>query len=105
VKTEAHCPTCNSPFSFWRLAFSFSPYHLYCQNCHWRIDIDAKKFVWAEFVGLAVITLVLIKFVVAHNWWRLLILAVLWIVLVVILDLVVALLMVNLAQISKPDES
>ena len=105
MKTEAHCPNCNSPFSYWRLVFSSSPYHLYCYNCHWRIDIDAKKFVWAMLAGVTTISLVLTRFVVANNWSRLLVLAVLWLVLVFILDIIIAVLTVNLAQISKPDEN
>lgn len=60
---------------------------------------------YAQLAGITAISLVLIKFVTARNWSRLLVLAVLWIVLVIILDIIIALLMVNLAQISKPDEN
>ncbi|HEU4833732.1 MAG TPA: hypothetical protein VFS90_04925 [Pyrinomonadaceae bacterium] len=60
---------------------------------------------YAQLAGITAISLVLIKFVTARNWSRLLVLGVLWIVLVVILDIIIALLMVNLARISKPDEN
>jgi hypothetical protein len=43
--------------------------------------------------------------VVANNWSRLLVLAALWLAPVFILDIIIAILMVNLAQISKPDEN
>jgi prepilin signal peptidase PulO-like enzyme (type II secretory pathway) len=105
VKTEALCPTCKYPFSLWNLVFAFTPVHLYCGNCHWRIDIKATKFMWAEFAGLTAISLILAQFIVAHNWSRLLVLGVLWIILIVILDITIALLMVNLARISKPDRN
>jgi hypothetical protein len=59
----------------------------------------------AMLAGIIVISFVLTRFVVARNWSRLLVLAALWFVLVFILDIVVALLMINLAQISKPDEN
>jgi len=104
VKTEAHCPTCDFPFSFWRLVFGMNPFHLYCYTCHSRIDIEATKFMWAAFVGLVAITVVLSKFIIAHNWSRLLVLAILWLILAFILDIVIAVMMVNLAQISKPDD-
>jgi len=55
--------------------------------------------------GVTTISLVLTRFVVANNWSRLLVLAVLWLVLVFILDIIIAVLTVNLAQISKPDEN
>jgi hypothetical protein len=54
--------------------------------------------------GITAISLVLTRFVVANNWSRLLVLAALWLALVVSLDIIIAILMVNLAQISKPDE-
>lgn len=59
---------------------------------------------YAQLAGITAISLVLIKFVTARNWSRLLVLAVLWIVFVVILDIVIALLIVNLAQLSTPEE-
>jgi hypothetical protein len=55
--------------------------------------------------GITAISLVLTRFVVANNWSRLLVLAALWLALVFILDIIIAILMVNLAQISKPDEN
>jgi hypothetical protein len=55
--------------------------------------------------GIIVISLVLTRFVVANNWSRLLVLAALWLAPVFILDIIIAILMVNLAQISKPDEN
>jgi hypothetical protein len=55
--------------------------------------------------GITAISLVLTRFVVANNWSRLLVLAALWLAPVFILDIIIAILMVNLAQISKPDEN
>ena len=103
MKTEAHCPTCGFPFSFWKVAFALTPFSIYCKKCGWRIVITAGKgIMWATIAVLALISFVLFRFVVPHNLPRLVLLSALWLVCFYLLEIVVALLIVNWAQFSKP---
>lgn len=105
MKTEAHCPNCNAPFSFWRLAIS-NPFALYCMSCGWRIDIvRAKIFMWLMLAGMLLITFSLAQFIIPRDYTRLLILAILWVAGIAVLDIIVSLMMVNWAQLSKPEET
>ena len=106
MKTKAHCPTCNFPFSFWRVFFAYSPFSLYCKRCRWHIDIvEVRKFMWGVSAGLILITFSLMKFIIAGDMVRLLVLAALWLVLFFILDIIISLMIVNWAHFSKPDQS
>ena len=106
MKTEAYCPTCNFPFSFWRVAFAYSPFALYCKNCRWRIVVVGdKKFMWAELGMLAIISIILANLIIARDFSRLLILGALWLVFFAILEIIFALIIVNMAQFSKPAEA
>ena len=105
MKTEAYCPTCNSRFSFWRVAFAYSPFALYCKSCRWRIVIIGdRKFMWAELAVLAMFSVILASFIIARDFSRLLILFALWLVFFIILEIIFALIIVNMAQFSKPAE-
>ena len=106
MKTEAPCPTCNSPFSFWRLVFGAGPLHLYCWKCGWRIVIDGyQKFIWLDAAGVSIISFAVISFVTPGNFSRLFVLAVIWFVLVFILQIIICLMIVNMARFSKPEET
>jgi hypothetical protein len=103
MKTRAHCPTCNFPFSFWRVAFLYDPFHFYCSNCRWRIVIGHDKaFLWGALAAIAVISFILLQFIIARDWWRLLILAVLWFVSFQIVAIITGLVIVNIARFYKP---
>ena len=104
MKTEAHCPTCNFPFSFWRVAFLLNPFEFYCKNCGSRIVIGGDKvFLWSVFAALAVITFILSRFIIARDYWRLLIVAVLWLVAFEIVEIIAGLVIVNVARFYKPE--
>jgi hypothetical protein len=103
LKTKALCPTCNLSFSFWRVAFALSPYHLYCKNCRWRIVMN-PAWGWAAWAAFIIISLILIRFVRPGDWSRLLVLGVLWVVFFLIIEIIVSLLIVNMAQFSKLDD-
>lgn len=104
MKTQAHCPTCNFPFSFWRVAFLYDPFHFYCRNCGWRIVIGHDKaFLWGAFAAVAAITYILLQFIIARDWWRLLILAVLCLVSFQIVAVITGLVIVNVARFYKPE--
>ena len=105
MKTEAHCPTCGFPFSFWKLAFSYTLFTVYCKNCHWRIVIRGdKQIMWAEWAVVLLITFVLISFVTPRDWSRIVLLAVVWILSFEILEIIVALMIINWGHFSKPEE-
>ena len=104
MKTEAHCPTCNFPFSFWRLAFLLDPFHFYCGNCGWRIVIGHDKtFMYGALAAVAVISLILLQFLIPRDFRRLLILFVLWLVSVQIVGIITGLVIVNVARFYKPE--
>ena len=103
LKTEAPCPTCNVPFSFWRVVFAYTPFNLYCKNCRWRIVIN-PAWGWAAAAAFIAISFILISFVRARDWSRLLVLGILWVILFYVIEIVVSLMIVNLAQFSKPEE-
>ena len=104
MKTKAHCPTCNFPFSFWRVAFLLTPFEFYCKNCGWRIVIGhGKQFMWGAIAAVAFISVILFQFIIARDMRRLLILAVLWLVSFYIIEVISGLLIVNVARFSKPE--
>jgi len=104
MKTEAHCPTCNFPFSFWRVAFLLDPFHFYCKNCRWRIVIGHdKRFMYGAIAAVAVISVILFQFLIARDMRRLLILAVLWIISFSIVEIITGLVIVNVARFYKPE--
>ena len=106
MKTEAHCPTCNFPFSFWRVAFLYSPFHLYCKNCGWRIVIrHDKAFMWSLLAAVGLISVILFNFIVARDIRRLLILCALWLVSFYVVEIIAGLVIVNVGEFSKPEES
>ena len=106
MKTEALCPTCGFPFSFWKVAFAWTPFNIYCKSCGWRIVIKAgKSIMWAEIAALALISFVLFRFIVRQNLPRLVLLSALWVVCFYLLEIIVALLIVNWAQFSKPRQA
>lgn len=105
LKTEAHCPTCNFPFSFWRVVFLLTPFQFYCKNCSRRIVIGHDKaFMGAAITVVALISIILFQFIIARDMRRLLILVVLWIVSFYIVEIITALVIVNVAQFYKPEE-
>ncbi len=104
MKTEAHCPTCNFPFSFWRVAFLLNPFEFYCKNCGSRIVIGHDKtFLWGAFAAVAVISFILLQFIIPRDMWRLLILGVLWVVSFEIVAIITGLVIVNVARFYKPE--
>jgi hypothetical protein len=104
MKTEAHCPTCNFPFSFWRVALLLDPFHFYCTNCGWRIVIGGDKaFLWGALAVVGVITFILIQFIIPRDFLRLAIVAVLWLVSFQIVAIITALVIVNVARFYKPE--
>lgn len=106
MKTEAHCPTCNYPFSFWRVALLLNPFQFYCKNCGWRIVIGGDKtFLWAAVAAVAVISYILSRFIIPRDYWRLLILAALWLVSFYVVEIIISLVIVNVARFYKPEES
>jgi hypothetical protein len=106
MKTEAPCPSCDFPFSFWRVAFALSPFNIFCRNCGSRIVIKGdKSIIWAMLVVLALISFVLFRFIVARDFMRLVLLTALWLALFEILEIVVALMIVNWGQFSKLPQS
>ena len=106
MKTKANCPTCEYPFSFWRVVFALTPYSLYCKNCGWRIVIGRdREILWATYGAFLVITLILAQFIVARDFSRLAVLGVLWIVSFYALEIIVSLLIVNFGRFSQPKKS
>lgn len=106
MKTEAHCPTCSFPFSFWRVAFAYSAFHFYCKRCRWRIVIGGdREFMWAALSVVAIISIILYSFIVARDLWRLLVLFAIWLVCFEIVAIIFGLIIVNVAQFSRPAES
>jgi hypothetical protein len=59
---------------------------------------------WAMIVALTLVTVVLANFIVPRDWARFVLLAVVWLVVLEILEIIVALIIINLDQFSKPDE-
>ena len=106
MKTEAHCPTCNFPFSFWRVAFLLDPIHFYCKNCGWRIVIgNDRTFLWGAIATIAVISVILFQFIIARDFRRLLILFVLWLVSFYVVEIIIGLVIVNVARFYKPESN
>ena len=106
MKTEARCPTCGFPFSFWNVAFARSPFTIYCKSCGWRIVITAgKSIMWAAIAVLTLMSFVLFQFIVAQNLPRLALLVALWLVCFYIVEIIAALMIVNWAQFSKPEQA
>ena len=106
MKTKAYCPTCEFPFSFWRLACAYSPFAFYCVNCNTRIVIGrATSFMWGLLVGIVGMTFLLANFIIPRDMVRLAVLVVLWLASVFVISFIVALLMVNMGQFYAPDES
>ena len=60
---------------------------------------------WGMLAGMLLITYILAQFMIPRDFTRLLILAVLWIAGIALLDIVISLMMVNWAQLSKPEET
>jgi hypothetical protein len=106
MKTAARCPTCDFPFSFWKLAAAPTLFNVYCKSCRWRIAIKwDKQIMWAEGAVFILITFVLISFVLPDKWLRLLLLGVLWFGSFAMLEIIVALMIVNWGQFSRPEET
>ena len=106
MKTEAHCPTCGFPFSFWKVAFALSPFSIYCNSCGGRIVIRGdKSIMWATIAVLALISVVIFSFMVPQNLTRFVVLSALWFVCFQILEIIVALMIVNWGQFSKPEQA
>lgn len=77
----------------------------YCWSCGWLIVISgAKKFWWGLWAAIVVISFVLIGFLRAHDVKRALALMVLWLVAIVIVDIITALIIVNVGHFHRPDE-
>jgi hypothetical protein len=103
MKTQAPCPTCNRPFSFWRIVFAWTPQHFYCLSCGYRIDVEnAKRYSLGFAAVLVAITFLPMKFL-NHNLTGLFIFFVLWMAAVVSLDIILALVIVNTGRFTKPD--
>lgn len=78
--------------------------HLYCYNCGWRIVIGGdRKIMWAEYAVIIGIGAILFQFIVPRNIPRAFFLFALWLFFVFIVDIVTALIVVNVARFSKPD--
>jgi len=106
MKTEARCPTCGFPFSFLKVAFALSPFSIYCKSCGRRIVIRGdKSIMWAGIAVLALISVVLFSLIVPQNLLRLALLSALWLVCFEILEIIVALMIVNWGQFSKPEQA
>lgn len=60
---------------------------------------------WAAWAAVIIITLILIRFVRPEDWSRLLVLGVLWVIFFLIIEIIVSLMIVNMARFSKPGES
>jgi hypothetical protein len=58
---------------------------------------------WAAISAVALISVVLFQFIIARDMRRLLILAVLWLVSFYIVEIIIALVIVNVAQFYKPE--
>ena len=60
---------------------------------------------WGMFAVLALITIILSNFIVPRNLPRFVVLVVLWLVSFEILEIIVAVMIINMAQFSRPDQS
>lgn len=60
---------------------------------------------WAELAVVAIVSVILFNFIVARDLWRVLVLFAIWLVSFVILEIIFALIIVNMAQFSRPEES
>ena len=60
---------------------------------------------WAAFAVVAAFSAILFNFIVARDFTRLFVLCALWLVFFEILEIIMGLIIVNVAQFSKPDES
>ena len=106
MKTEARCPTCGFPFSFWKLAAALTLFNVYCKSCHWRIVIKwDKQIMRAEGAVFILITLILINFVLPKDASRLLLLGAIWLASLGMLEIIFALIVVNWGQFSRPEET
>ena len=86
------------------MAFLLDPFHFYCRNCSWRIVIGHDRiFLWGALAAVGVISFILLQFIIARDMWRLLILAVLWLVSFQIVAIITALVILNVARFYKPE--
>jgi len=86
------------------VAFLLDPFHFYCRNCSWRIVIGHDRiFLWGALAAVGVISFILLQFIIARDMWRLLILAVLWLVSFQIVAIITALVILNVARFYKPE--
>jgi len=60
---------------------------------------------WGMLAGILLITFILGQFIIPRDFTRLLILGILGAAGIVVLDIIISLMMVNWAQLSKPEES
>jgi uncharacterized membrane protein (UPF0182 family) len=60
---------------------------------------------WGAIAAVAVISVILFNFIIARDMRRLLILCALWLVLFYIVEIITGLVIVNVAQFSKPGQS
>jgi hypothetical protein len=94
------------PFSFLKVAFALSPFSIYCKSCGWRIVIRGDKgIMWAAIAVLALLSVVLFSFIVRQNLLRLVLLCALWLVCFEILEITVALMIVNWGRFSTPEQA
>lgn len=59
---------------------------------------------WGMFGVLALITIILSNFIVSRNLPRFVVLVVVWLASFEILEIIVALMIINIAQFSRPDQ-
>ena len=84
----------------------FNLEHFYCFNCGWRIVVGgARKFMWGAFAAIIVIGVILFQFIIPRHMLRVLVLFALWILFIEIVEIVMSLIIVNVARFSKPDVS
>lgn len=58
---------------------------------------------WGTFAALTLISIILFQFVIARDMRRLVILAVLWLVSIYVVEIITALVIVNVARFYKPE--
>ena len=59
---------------------------------------------WAAFAVIGIFTAILLNFIIARDFLRLFVLGAVWLVLFLILEIVMGLIIVNVAQFTRPDE-
>jgi hypothetical protein len=103
MKTQAPCPTCHRPFSFWRIVFAWTPQYFYCLSCGYRIDLENAKRYSLVFAAVLVAIIFLLMKSLTPNRTGLFIFFVLLIGAMVTLDIILALVIVNTGRFTKPD--